>query len=87
MGSKYPRTDSAEHVLQLPEGAGRQCRESVGTEPAERARPGREAELEERIAQLEAKFVRKDNIIAEISQEYVALKRSLGTTKQTLDSP
>lgn len=51
---------------------------AFGSDPAERARPSREAELEERIAQLEAKLLRKDNIIAEISEEYVALKKELG---------
>lgn len=48
------------------------------TGPADRERPSREAELEERIAQLEAKLARKDNIIAEISEEYVTLKKELG---------
>ena len=46
--------------------------------PTERERPSREGELEERIAQLEAKLARKDNIIAEISEEYVALKKEIG---------
>lgn len=40
--------------------------------------PSREKELEERIAQLEAKLARKDSIIAEISEEYVQLKKELG---------
>lgn len=48
------------------------------TGAVDRERPSREAELEERIAQLEAKLARKDNIIAEISEEYVALKKELG---------
>lgn len=48
------------------------------TSGTDRERPNREAELEERIAQLEAKLARKDNIIAEISEEYVALKKELG---------
>jgi transposase-like protein len=38
----------------------------------------RERELEARIAQLEAKLAKKDAIIAEISGEYVALKKELG---------
>ncbi len=37
-----------------------------------------ERELEERIAKLEAKLVKKDSIIAEISEEYVQLKKELG---------
>ena len=39
---------------------------------------GRERELERRIAQLEAKLARKDAVIAEISEEYVTLKKELG---------
>lgn len=38
----------------------------------------REKELEERVAQLEAKLAKKDSIIAEISEEYVQLKKELG---------
>ena len=38
----------------------------------------REAQLERRVATLEAKLVKKDNVIAEISEEYVALKKELG---------
>ena len=38
----------------------------------------REAELARRIEQLEAKLAKKDAIIAEISEEYVALKKELG---------
>lgn len=37
--------------------------------PADSERPSREAGLEEQISQLEVKLVRKDNIIAEISEE------------------
>ncbi len=48
------------------------------TEGRERARPSREAELEQKIAQLEAKLAKKDGIIAEISEEYVTLKKELG---------
>ena len=43
-----------------------------------RKKPSREAELERRIAVLEAKLTKKDNVIAEISEEYVALKKELG---------
>ncbi len=38
----------------------------------------RESELERRIAALEARLVKKDHVIAEISEEYVALKKELG---------
>lgn len=38
----------------------------------------REAELARRIEQLEAKLAKKDTIIAEISEEYVTLKKELG---------
>lgn len=41
-------------------------------------RPGREAQLEARIAQLEAKLAKKDAVIAEISEEHIALKKELG---------
>jgi len=39
---------------------------------------GRERELERRVVRLEAKLARKDAVIAEISEEYVALKKELG---------
>ena len=39
---------------------------------------GRERELERRVVQLEAKLARKDAVIAEISEEYVTLKKELG---------
>ncbi|WP_428263216.1 transposase [Haliangium sp.] len=38
----------------------------------------REAELEKKIAALEAKLMQKNTVIAEISQEYVELKKELG---------
>jgi len=38
----------------------------------------REQELELRIAQLEARLATKDAVIAEISEEYVKLKKELG---------
>ena len=38
----------------------------------------REQELEKRNAALEAKLAKKDQVIAEISQEYVDLKKELG---------
>lgn len=38
----------------------------------------REQELEARLAQLEAKLAKKDAVIAEISEEYVKLKKELG---------
>jgi len=38
----------------------------------------REQELEKKVAALEAKLARKDTIIAEISAEYVDLKKELG---------
>lgn len=43
-----------------------------------KAAPTREKELAERNAQLEAKLARKDAVIAEISEEYVKLKKELG---------
>jgi transposase-like protein len=41
-------------------------------------RSGREAELERKVAVLEAKLAKKDSVIAEISAEYVDLKKELG---------
>jgi transposase-like protein len=38
----------------------------------------REQQLEAKIAQLEAKLAKKDAVIAEISEEYVALKKEIG---------
>ena len=43
-----------------------------------RKRKSREAELERRVAALEARLAKKDNVIAEISEEYVALKKEIG---------
>ncbi len=40
--------------------------------------PRREQELQQKIAFLEAKLAKKDAIIAEISQEYVELKKERG---------
>jgi transposase-like protein len=38
----------------------------------------RESRLESEIAALKAKLAKKDGVIAEISEEYVALKKELG---------
>jgi len=43
-----------------------------------RRAPGRQQELESKVAALEAKLQRKDAIIAEVSEEYVKLKKELG---------
>ena len=43
-----------------------------------RAAPTREKQLAERVEQLEAKLARKDEVIAEISEEYVKLKKTAG---------
>lgn len=40
----------------------------------------RERQLEEKIAALEAKIVKKDEIIAWVAEEQVTLKKSLGLT-------
>ena len=45
---------------------------------ANRRAPSRETELEQKIAALEAKLARTDAIIAEVSEEYVKLKKELG---------
>lgn len=49
----------------------------LGSAPPGRA-SSREQELEKKTAALEAKLARKDEVIAEISQEYVDLKKELG---------
>jgi len=43
-----------------------------------RSRPGPDKALKERVEVLEAKLARKDSVIAEISEEYVTLKKELG---------
>ena len=45
---------------------------------ATRRAPNREQQLEEKIAKLEARLARKDAIIADVSEEYVKLKKELG---------
>jgi transposase-like protein len=54
---------------------------------AGRRAPSREQELEAKIAALEAKLVRKDAIIAEVSEEYVKLKKLLGSPDGRLGAP
>jgi transposase-like protein len=41
-------------------------------------RSSRERELEEKVAALEARLARKDAVIAEVSEQYVTLKKTLG---------
>ncbi len=43
-----------------------------------RRSPSREKELEEKVSRLEARVARKDQIIAEVTEEYVQLKKELG---------
>lgn len=38
----------------------------------------KEKELERKVAALEARVAKKDSVIAEVTQEYVTLKKSLG---------
>lgn len=40
----------------------------------------RERELEQKVAALEAKLGKKDAVIAEVSEEFVRLKKALGET-------
>jgi transposase len=58
----------------------RQLFENAGVvfEAPQNSKPSREQELEARIAQLEAKLTKKDEVIAEISEEYVRLKKGFG---------
>ena len=45
---------------------------------ANRRTPSREKELEEKVSRLEARVARKDQIIAEVTEEYVQLKKENG---------
>ncbi len=47
-------------------------------ETPKRAAPTREKQLEERVKYLETRLARKDEVIAEISEEHVKLKKELG---------
>jgi transposase len=47
-------------------------------EPQKQKPPSREKELEQRVAALEARLQKKDEVIAEISEEFVRLKKELG---------
>ena len=44
-------------------------------------------QLAARVEQLEAKLAKKDGVIAEISAEYVQLKKNLGSPDRPLGSP
>ncbi len=50
----------------------------LGNNRGRRSGDNREGRLESKIEALEAKLARKDNVIAEISEEYVRLKKELG---------
>ncbi len=43
-----------------------------------RTTPGREKELEDEVSRLKARLARKDLVIAEVTEEYVQLKKELG---------
>jgi transposase len=51
---------------------------AFGTPAATNGASKREKELATRTKELEAKLAKKDNVIAEISAEYVQLKKELG---------
>ena len=51
---------------------------ALETNRKRRSHVSREAKLESKIEVLETKLTRKDNVIAEISEEYVQLKKELG---------
>ena len=53
---------------------------TMALEPSKRrrSRDNRETRLESRIEALESRLAKKDNVIAEISEEYVQLKKELG---------
>lgn len=56
----------------------RQLMERAPTALTAPAGNSREKELEQKVAALEAKLAKKDAVIAEISEEYVQLKKELG---------
>ena len=56
----------------------RQLLERAPTALASPRTESRERELEQKIAALEVKLARKDSIIAEVSEDYVKLKKQLG---------
>ncbi len=45
---------------------------------ANRRAPSREKDLEEEVSRLVARVARKDQVIAEVTEEYVKLKKELG---------
>jgi transposase-like protein len=47
----------------------------------------REKQLTDKVQHLEAKLARKDSVVAEISTEYVQLKKNLGSPERPLGSP
>ena len=49
-----------------------------GTKAFEAEAKGTEAQLRERIASLEAKLQKRDSVVAELMEEHLALKKSLG---------
>ena len=52
------------------------------------ARPGKQVEArEQRIALLESKLKKKDEVLAELMEEHVALKKVLGRSKKPMDTP
>ena len=46
--------------------------------PSSQRKPSREAQLEQRVAMLEARLTAKDSVIAEVTEEFVKLKKALG---------
>jgi transposase-like protein len=57
----------------------KQLFENAGTAfEAPKRKASREQELEERIKQLEARLARKDQVIAEVTEELVRTKKELG---------
>src|SRR5689334_24864705 len=51
---------------------------ALALDPPRQGASTRERELEARVALLEAKLAKKDGVIAEISEEFVKLKKELG---------
>jgi hypothetical protein len=65
-------------LLQHPERSRPRLRYPITDAPSSSGADRRERELAAEVAQLKSKLAKKDGVIAEISAEYVQLKKALG---------
>ena len=54
---------------------------------SQRAVKSRERQLERKVATLQERLAKKDTVVAEISEEYVRLKKNLGNPERSLGCP